>query len=489
MKFSEKAYANKAAITGHTVIDVVLLAAYVIEWVKGARSGGYLLIIACFMILPLIAEWILYARDRESKVVRHIMGTTYSLFYIFAIFTTSSPVAFAYALPMYMVITLYMDTAYCAAIASGGFLANVACVIYQAVTAGYGADEIKNAEIQLACMALTGIYMVTATVGIRKSHRANIQEIQMQQAKTDQLLQNVLQVSDRMSEGVAAAADKMVLVKESVEHIRSSMQEVSAGSNESAQSIQNQMQKTEQIQNYIGKVQDTADFIRQNVSDTARKAEEGKNQMDSLARQVEKSMNANRQVQDKMQELRDYTERMNTIIETITSIAGSTGMLALNASIEAARAGEAGRGFAVVAGQISGLANQTKTATVDITELIENIHKELEDVFGAVNVVMESNRANADSARVVQENFGNIAQGTQDIAQQTGELTGVVKELGAANGQIVESIQTLSAITEEVSAHANETYEACEENGKLVEKAVDIVQELSRDAELLRSSR
>ena len=489
MKFSEEAYANKAAIMCHIIIEIVMLVAYVMEWVKGARSGGYVFIVACFMILPLVIEGVCYRNNKESKAVRYVMGIAYSLFYIFAMFTSSSNLTFVYALPMYMVITLYMDTAYCMAVASGGFLVNVAYVVYRAVTVGYGADQIKDLEIQLAVMALTGIYMVVVTAGIRKSNMASVQKIQMQQEKAQQLLQNVLQVSDNMIGGVADASDKMGQVRDSVEHIRSSMQEVSTGSSESAQSIQNQMQKTEQIQDHIAKVQSTADFIQQNVSDTAKKVEEGKEQMDCLAKQVEKSMNANRQVQDKMQELRVYTERMNTIIETITSIAGSTGMLALNASIEAARAGEAGRGFAVVAGQISGLANQTKTATVDITELIENIHKELEDVFAAVNVVMESNRANADSAQVVQENFGNIAQGTQDIAQQTEELTGVVKELGTANGQIVESIQTLSAITEEVSAHANETYEACEENGRLVEKAVDIVQELSKDAERLKNGR
>ena len=88
--------------------------------------------------------------------------------------------------------------------------------------------------------------------------------------------------------------------------------------------------------------------------------------------------------------------RMNTIIETITSIANSTGMLALNASIEAARAGEAGRGFAVVASQISTLASQTKSATVNITELINHINTELESVRSAVNIVADSNQQNRE---------------------------------------------------------------------------------------------
>lgn len=178
---------------------------------------------------------------------------------------------------------------------------------------------------------------------------------------------------------------------------------------------------------------------------------------------------------------------MNTIIETITSIANSTGMLALNASIEAARAGEAGRGFAVVAGQISGLANQTKSATVNITELIGHINSELASVETAVDVVTESNRANAESTQVVTENFAGITQGTEKIGKQTKVLMDIVGELETANADIVESIQTISAITEEVSAHANETYNACEENSFLVDTMAKVVEELSDGARKLQN--
>ena len=187
-----------------------------------------------------------------------------------------------------------------------------------------------------------------------------------------------------------------------------------------------------------------------------------------------------------MQELNEYTKKMNTIIETITSIAGSTGMLALNASIEAARAGEAGRGFAVVAGQISGLANQTKEATVNITDLITHINQELEAVSDAVDVVTKSNKENADSTKAVKENFIGIAEGTEGIGGQTKELGDIVTALEKANADIVENIQTISAVTQQVSAHANETYEACEENSRIVSKVTEIVNNLNEEAEKLK---
>lgn len=489
MKFSEKAYANRTAIAGHTVLDAVLLAAYVLEWIKGARTPGYLLLVALFMIVPVAIEWIVYHKNKEARVIRHIMGITYSLFYIFAIFTTTSAFAFVYALPMYMIITLYMDVAYCGAIAVGGFLANAAFVAYHALSVGYRAQEIADIEIRLACMVFMGIYMVSTTIGIKKTHASNLEEIQEQQGKTDTLLQSVLNISEGMVAGVAKATEQMSSVRDSVEHIRNSMNEVSVGSSESAESIQHQLERTEQIQIHITDLKDTAASIRRNVDGTAEKVEEGRRQMDHLSRQVQESMEANRQALDKMEELNEYTAKMNIIIETITSIANNTGMLALNASIEAARAGEAGRGFAVVANQISGLANQTKSATVNITELIENINQELSSVSRAVDVVAESNRANADSTEAVGDNFSKIEQETHNIAEQTKELVSIVEELGEANAQIVESIQTISAITEEVSAHASETYDACEENSKAVEQVTGIVQELSAGAEKLKSSR
>lgn len=489
MKISEKAYVNRTTILGHTVIDTVLLVAYLAEWLKGARTIGYVLIMAAFTVLPVAAEITVYRKNGESRAIRHIMGICYSSMYIFAIFTTNSLLTFTYAIPMYVIITLFSDIPYCTVICVGGFLSNVAYVVYYALTVGYTSAETADVEIRLACMALVGIYMIRTAVANKKISESNMERIGEQQNKVQSVLNDILAASDSMTEGISTVMEKMEILGESVTQIHQSMSEVSTGSNETAESIQNQLERTEQIQNHIVKVRDTAEFIEKNVEETTQVLQDGKQQMDDLAGQVEKAMQANSEVLKKMQELNEYTRQMNTIIETITSIANSTGMLALNASIEAARAGEAGRGFAVVAGQISGLANQTKTATVDITELIENISKELENVSQAVGLVTESNQANAERTREVAGSFVGITEGAGEIGRQTKGLMDIVISLEEANADIVDKIQTISAITEEVSAHSNETYSDCEANNVMVEEITRIVSSLNEEAEKLKNMR
>lgn len=485
--YSEKKFVNHVAVIGHTIVGVVLVAAYALEVLKGSRDVWYYLFFVALCMGPVIAEHVLYRRNPENSLIRHVIGVSYGVLYMFVIFTTNSITPFSYAFPMFMVVILYLDVRACSIIGICATLGNVAQITYHALTVGYAPAEVPDVEIRIAAMVITSFFMVYATVALKKVNLEKLGQIERKTEEATALSDNVLQVSGGMISGIEEVSDKVSQLGESMERIHSYMGEVSTGSTETAESIQQQMIKTEQIQQQIVRVKNAAEEIEENMKETSRKIDDGKEQMAALSVQMEKSMGANRQVLEQMKALSEYTSQMNTIIETITSIANSTGMLALNASIEAARAGEAGRGFAVVANQISGLASQTKSATVNITELIEHINRELESVETAVDVVTESNKVNEESTQMVTESFQGIAHGTESVGGQTKELMNIVEELENANREIVESIQTISAITEEVSAHASETYNACEDNGLLLESATSVVQNLSRDAEKLQA--
>lgn len=385
-----------------------------------------------------------------------------------------------------MVIILFMDVRFCILICVGAILGNVAYIAYYAVSIGYHAEEIPDLEIRVAALLLTGIFMVMSTVAVKKVNGEKLKIMEQQAQENATLLENVLGTSNSMVSGIGEVVEKMKHMGESVTHIRESMNQVSAGSTETAESVMAQMLRTEQIQQHIVNVKESTAGIEQNMAETERRVEEGMQQMNALSQQVDISISANKEMLEKMNALREYSNQMNTIIDTINSIAGSTGMLALNASIEAARAGESGKGFAVVASEISNLANQTKMATVDITKLIENIKKELQSVIEAVDVVTDSNHASENNTQVVTDSFDGIAGETKHIGEQTRELLDIVESLKTANADIVENIRTISAIVEEVSAHANETYNACEENSRLVDSVTEIVQELNDDAQKLQ---
>lgn len=68
-------------------------------------------------------------------------------------------------------------------------------------------------------------------------------------------------------------------------------------------------------------------------------------------------------------ELNEQISNVNDISQSISDIADQTNLLALNAAIEAARAGEQGRGFAVVAVEVRKLADKTKYAVSNVSQI------------------------------------------------------------------------------------------------------------------------
>lgn len=486
MNFSEKKYVNKTALKGHTIIDSILFLAYLLEVMKGSRTIGYFAVFAVLTVVPVVVEWLIYARNPESGAIKHIIGITYGILYFFVIFTTTSLLPFTYAFPMFTVIILYMDPRFNILIGVFASVGNVVYIVYYAMTVGYAQAEIPDLEIRVAATVLTAVFMIFTTRAVTKVNNMKLKQIQDQTDETGRLMNNILTTSQDMITDIASVTRQMTDLGDSVAKVHDAMQDVSTGSAETAESVQVQIQRTEQIQVHIGNVKDTAARIGQNVHDTLQKVATGTEQMAALESQVEQSKAANEEVLEKMQELGTYTSQMNTITETISSITNSTVMLALNASIEAARAGEAGKGFAVVASQISDLASQTQKATSNITSLIENINKELKHVADAVNVVTKSNDANAESTSVVKNTFAGITSGTEDISCHTEELMHIVTDLELTNKDIVENIQTISAITEEISAHANETFHACDENTRMVDSVRRIVENLNNGARKLQ---
>lgn len=479
---------NKMAVACHTVIVTVLEAAYLIEVLKGSRTTGYYVVFSLIAILPIALEIYLYRREPADTRLKYVISVTYSLFYLFVVFTTVNMIAFTYIIPLCLVIILYSDVKLCAWVGGAGFVINLVFLIWQGVSGGIRAEDMATYEIRMALLLLVAVFLYLSTRTLEKINMSKLQELDREKENVSALLERVMRISGQMSEGILDVAGQMRELGDAVAETRNAMQEVSTGTNEAAQSVQNQLGQTEEIQNHIGQMADVMGTITQRMAETKDSVQLGRENLHTLSRQMEHSEQAGTQAVEEMKELEEYTANMQTIIDMITSVASQTSLLALNASIEAARAGEAGRGFAVVAAEISNLANQTQGATVKITDIIRSVSDKLKTAAGTVEELMESNRQQSGSAVQAADSFEKIASDTEQVDEQSRRLDRSVKQLAEANRVIVESIQTISAVMQEVSAHSQETFRVSENNAKTVTEVERLVEGLSGQAKQLNQS-
>ncbi len=130
---------------------------------------------------------------------------------------------------------------------------------------------------------------------------------------------------------------------------------------------------------------------------------------------------------DAMNRISAVAGQINSIVAIIDEIAFQTNLLALNARVEAARAGSAGRGFAVVASEVQQLAARSARAAADVSSLIHESNKEIEN---GVSIVTES---------------GEVLSGIANSALELADVIRYLDEISAQQNQAVTAINSATA--------------------------------------------
>jgi len=478
---------NAAILVAYTVITVILLFAYILEFVKGSRTPGYTLVFALLDVAPFIAYCVLYRKDKTSPVLKYILSIGFSVLYAFVLLTAAVPTTFVYIFMLFGLIVLYGDMKLCYISGGIAIIANLISISLGFTNGSLTSADLAMVEIQIASVVLAAVFAGLATSVTGKVNRQKLEEIQEEKDKTETLLTNTLTLSKAISDDIDAVTERVELLRQSVVTTKDSMQDVSSGATETAEALQQQLSQTEEIMAQIEKAKEVTTAITGDVHQTESTIGIGKENIDSLLASVTQSETVSATVAAKMDELIENTKQMHSIVEIINSITSKTSMLSLNASIEAARAGEMGKGFAVVASEISTLAGQTNDATVNITKLITGITASIEEAYNSINQLMESNNAQNMAAETMAETFTQIESCVSNIDEVTSDLGLVVSELVKANENMVTNINNVSAVTEEVSARANETLSGSENDAVVVDEVAKVIVEINENAKKLNA--
>lgn len=469
---------NKTAMLTHFISFLIMITFIFLQVVGGSASPLYAALLAIIGFAPVAAEYFFWKKDNETAMIKHLAAIGFAVFYTICLFTASNNLVFVFAIPMIFVVTIYNDIKYLAMINTGTILESIVIVALGATKGGFGYQSADSAIIQIVVMLMVGVYSLITTRTLKEDSEQKIKDITKSQEQTELLLKANSELSEKLAAGIADINEKMDKLSTASGMTVRAMEELSGGANDTAESVQSQRMQTEAIQSKVDEVGNATQQIGENMRQTLQALEDGNHDVAFLVTEVEASVQNGTVVMDKLEALNHYMEEMHTIVELIGGITSQTGLLALNASIEAARAGEAGRGFSVVATEISGMATRTKEATGNITQLIDNVSSAIREVVGVISQMVSGINEEKEGASNAAGSFEAIQSNTYSIRDNMKNLERTVIELKEANQLIVDSVQTISAISEEVAAHASETMNAEEENAVVMEEISGILQGL-----------
>lgn len=177
----------------------------------------------------------------------------------------------------------------------------------------------------------------------------------------------------------------------------------------------------------------------------------------------------------------------------ITSIAEETNLLSLNASIEAARAGEQGRGFAVVASQIQKLAEQSNASARQIEAITDSLIDDSEKAVAIMGEVKEIMMKQDEHVTKTDEIFTEVKNGIDSSIDGVTRIAEKTRQMDEARINVVDVVQSLTAIAEENAASTEETSASVTEVSSTVanisnntDKMKDVASKLEQNMEIFK---
>lgn len=277
---------------------------------------------------------------------------------------------------------------------------------------------------------------------------------------------------EKVNESAANTTQNLTRLSGGMEKVSGAVQEVKEDTLLLGQTVEGMKQVAEEGSSYAAGIKGKAGEMKE-VALASKK--EATSMLSEINTAVNSSIESSQQI-----------HKITKLTGDILGIAGTTNLLALNASIEAARAGEAGKGFAVVAEEIRNLADSSRESANHIKEIsdrvVESVQELSDNATRLLTFVNTKVLADYDTLENTGKNYHEAADHVDemmaDVREQIGRIQESLQHVNTANDSIEKTVNDSNGMLSVVRENNHGMEEEMQEISSSIEDMSGVVEQL-----------
>ena len=313
--------------------------------------------------------------------------------------------------------------------------------------------------------------------------------------RLSQMLQNMQELIGEVSTVSANVLDSATYLSKASDSMLNSSKDISTAVNEMSMGAISQVTDADQCVNQMDHLSERINDVVIRTRDideifekTKSKVDNGIEVVNDLNEKARATIQATSVITNGIERLEQKSASIEEIVQVITDISEQTDLLSLNASIEAARAGDAGKGFSVVAEEIRKLAAKSMEAVNQISEVVISIQEETKETANSARTAEQIISSQEEALVNTVDSFASINKNVNTLVQHMSKIKEQVEAIEKEKTNVLDSIQDISAVSEESAASAEEINATTQLQTDEMEKLSNSADSMAKDASLLQKA-